>query len=288
MRRNLIALLIIVIFVGEGFAQERLRPAQRYDEGEIIFAPTFGMKSKVPTGWVGVLPRDTEVFLMMPKVGEGEIYVTADSINTEILKERWLRGLDLGNGNTLKSDGEIFMRGDVIASKVILSSKTTDNKAYIEAKCSEYDRCVGGLLVAAPQNYEELKKGLEEFLDNMTFEAPSTANIYASFEWKKYLSNKRLMNFTFAQGGKAVNEIRICENGTFNMKLKRTGQLKKNAADYKGKSKGTWETSSVGPYGKLVLHFAKLPDLEIDLLIEDDQVFINEKRYFLMYGATCK
>lgn len=288
MRTYPIALIALFIFIGETFAQERLRPAQRYDEGELIFAPTFGMKSKVPKGWVGVLPRDTEVFLMMPKAGDGEIYVTADSINAEILKERWLQGLDLGNGNTLMSDGNIFMRGDVIASKVVLRSKTTDKKAYIEAKCSEYDRCVGGLLVASPQNYDELKKGLEEFLDNMTFEAPSTASIYASFDWKKYLSNKRMMNYTFAQGGKAVNEIWICENGTFNMKLKRTGMLKHNAKDYKGKSKGTWETSSVGPTGKLILHFAKLPDLEIDLLIENDQVFINEQRYFLMYGATCK
>ena len=66
------------------------------------------------------------------------------------------------------------------------------------------------------------------------------------------------------------------------MKLKRIGQLKHYAEEYKGKSKGTWETAAVGPNGKLTLHFDKLPDLELDLRIEDDQVFINSKRYFLM------
>ena len=288
MKATITSLFIFLITLTSAMAQERLRPAQRYDEGEVIFAPTFGMKSKVPKGWVGVLPRDTEVFLMMPKAGDGEIYVTADSINVDILKQRWLDGLDLGNGNTLMSDGNITMRGDAITSVAILKSKTNDNKAYIEAKCSEYDRCVGGLLIAAPQNYEELKKGLQEFVDNMTFEAPSQVSIYASFDWHKYLSNKRLQNYTPAQKGKAENTIWLCENGAFNMALKRTGSLKHDAQEYKGKSKGTWESTSVGPSGKLLLHFAKLPDLEIDLLIENDQVFINDKRYFLMYGATCK
>jgi hypothetical protein len=281
-------MLLIFVVAGISRGQERLRPAHRYDEGDEIFAPAYGMKSRIPKGWMGVLPRDTEVFLLMPKAGDGEIYVMGDSVDYDIMKQRWLQGLDLGNGNTLLSDGRVFERGDGIASKVILKNRTTDYKAYIEAKCSDYDRCVGGLLVAAPQNYEKLKKGLIEFMDNMTFAAPSKESIYAFFNWQEYLSNKYLMNYTPAREGKSENEIRLCENGTFLMKLKRTGQLKNDAEAYKGKTTGTWETFSSGPTGKLLLHFEQLPDLELSLLIENDQVFINSKRYFLMYGATCR
>lgn len=172
-------LLLLFTFISiQSFGQERLRPALCYDEGEVIFAPLFGMKSKVPKGWTGVLPRDTEVFLLMPNSGDGEIYVMGDSVNYEIMKQRWIEGLDLGNGNTLLSDGNIYKRGDGIASVAILKNKTTGSKAFIEARCSKYDRCVGGLLVISPQHYEEQKKSLEEFMNNIMFEEPSTVSIY--------------------------------------------------------------------------------------------------------------
>lgn len=288
MKYSAIILIACIFLTLKTYGQERLRPAQRYEAGDEVFAPILGMKTIIPEGWVGVLPRDTEVFLLMPLSGNGEIYVTGDSITADIMQKRWKQGMDLGNGNTLKSDGQIDSRGDIYTSDVILSKKTTSDKAYIEGKCSEFDRCIGGLLVSGSQDYERLKAGLQSFMDNVTFEAPSKKGLYDDFDWQGYLADKRLLHHTSRQGAKAENEIRLCDDGTFFMHLKRSGALKEDAKAYKGKNNGTWATQSIGPNGKLILSFEKLDDLQVDLRIDNDQVFLNNKRYFLMYGSTCR
>lgn len=284
--------LIIVFLVFSSFsllAQDRLEPAKRYNEGDVIFSPVFGIKSVVPKGWYGVLPRDTEIFLLMPLNGAGEIYVSADSINEDQLKDRWLIGLELGNGNQLLSDGNIIERNGALSSNVVMKQKTFNEKAYVEGKCSAYNRCIGAMLVAPVAEFETKKKALQEFIDNIVFEAPSSTGLYDTFNWTENLANKRLLHHSSYQGGKAENEIRLCADGTFYMNLKRTRALKADASQYRGKNNGTWKTSSVGPTGKLTLVFDKgLPDLTVDLKIDSDQIFFNNQRYFMMYGQTCR
>ena len=54
----------------------RIKPAEMYHAGDTIRSPRLGVQSKIPDGWAGVLPRDTEVFLLMPQDNTiGEVYV---------------------------------------------------------------------------------------------------------------------------------------------------------------------------------------------------------------------
>lgn len=282
--------LIVILFIPWSLhAQDRLKSGKMYEPGEDIYAPTYGIKTKVPDGWTGMVPMDTEIFLLMPMSNvDGEMYVFADTANYDIIKTRWLEGLELGNGNVLKSDGNIFQRGDAIASNVILEQKTTDHKGYIEAKCGEYGRCIGIFLISAPQFFEDLKKDLMAFTDDIHFVEPSDKGFYDDFNWKEFLSGRYLASYEYAPGAKSENEIWLCPDGSFRTKLKRSGDLKAQASQFQGKKKGTWETSSIGETGILVLNFKKEGKVEIPLQIDDDRIFLNGRRHFVMFTDECK
>jgi hypothetical protein len=224
----------------------------------------------------------------MKENSEGEIYVTTDSTNLEKIKSGWLQGLDLDNGNTLKSDGKIFKRGDAIASNVILEKNTFTFKGYIEAKCGEFGNCISFLLLSSPQNFEKLKSGLIEMSDNTIFVEPSLKSIYDNFNWKEFLSGKYLANFDFVPGSKSENEIWLCPDGTFRSKIVKKGLLKDEAKEFQGKKKGTWDTSSMGPKGILTLNVDKIGEVSLELGIDNDRIFLNDKRYFVMYTDECK
>ena len=288
--KHSLAALFIVIVSSPILAQSKLVPSKHYSSGEILYGAKAGVKSVVPQGWSGMLPRDSEIFLLLPEDGSnGEIYITADAgIGEDQRKANWLAGLELGNGNILKSDGKIFNRGSSLASEIILTEKTGNGKGYIESQCGPYGTCVSATLLGAPQDFEKMKKALYAFMDGISWVEPNLEADYADFNWQEYLSGKHLLNYDYVPQAKAENDIWLCPDGTFTTKLKRGGLLKDQAQSYKGTKKGTWETSSMGQTGVLKLSYQKLPALDVTLKIDDDRIFLNDKRHFVMKATVCK
>lgn len=270
-------------------AQSNLRPSKQYSSGEKLYGAKSGAKSIVPNGWSGMLPRDSEIFLLLPDDGSNaEIYITTSEwVSKEQRKADWIAGLELGNGKVLKSDGNVFDRGKSLASNIILEQATSNTKGYIEMQCGPFALCISATVFSSPQDFDKVKKSLIEFMDALTWVEPNLEADYAEFNWHEFLSGKHLLNYDYVPNAKAENDIWLCPDGSFTTKLKRSGLLKKQVAEYKGTKKGSWKTSSVGQTGKLILTYDKLPVLEVDLKMEDDRVFLNGKRHFAMKATVC-
>jgi len=288
--KYLVSVVFIVFTSIQLFAQAKLVPSKHYSSGDVLYGAKSGVKSVVPQGWSGMLPRDSEIFLLLPEDGSnGEIYITADAgIDEEQRKSNWQAGLELGNGNVLKSDGKIFNRGNSLASEIILAQKTIDGKGYIETQCGPYGTCVSATLLGAPQDFDRMQKALYEFMDNITWVEPNLLADYGDFTWSEYLSGKHLLNYDYVPKAKSENDLWLCPDGTFTTKLKRGGLLKDQAQKYKGTKKGSWSTSSAGQMGVLILNYEKLPPLEVTLKIDDDRIYLNDKRHFVMKATVCK
>lgn len=288
--KYLLSVCFIVVASNQLIAQAKLKPSKHYSSGDVLYGAKAGVKSVVPQGWSGMLPRDSEIFLLLPDDGSnGEIYITADAgIDEEQRKSNWLLGLELGNGNVLKSDGKIFKRGKSLASEIILAQKTTNTRGYIETQCGSYGNCITATLLGAPQDFARMQKALYEFMDKITWVEPNLMADYGDFNWPEYLSGKHLLNYDYVPNAKSENDLWLCTDGTFTTKLKRGGLLKDQVQNYKGTKKGTWETSSVGQKGVLKLNYEKLPPLEVSLKIDDDRIYLNDKRHFVMKATICK
>ncbi len=272
------------------FGQKTITPGEVYNPGEEIYTPTLGFKAKVPQGWMGTLPQGSTLFLLSSLKGlDASIYLLGDTTNFEQIKAGWITGLELKEGRVLKSDGNFVLKGDLLTSGVILTG--TDQhvtKGFIAARCGEFGRCVSALLIGKEKHVSEMEKSVHEFLESVVFVDPVITKPYEGFYWKQFLTNKKLMHHGNKLGTKSENEVFLCQDGTFMSKLKRTGVVKGDIGKYKGKHKGTWSTSSFGATGVLTLNFNKLPAVEVDLLIKDEQIYLNNKRHVVLAAVMCK
>src|SRR4051812_40045939 len=97
---NFTALLLIILFTTNSFAQskkQRLQPGKRYDAGQKIYAPKFGFESTIPTGWEGTLPRESEIFSLMPITPIGGQVFAFSSMGSDLksMRETWMKGVNL-------------------------------------------------------------------------------------------------------------------------------------------------------------------------------------------------
>ncbi|HZB13739.1 MAG TPA: hypothetical protein VE467_11945 [Chryseolinea sp.] len=272
----------------------RIKPAEMYHAGDTIRSPRLGVQSKIPDGWAGVLPRDTEVFLLMPEDNTiGEVYVMVnEKLNLQAQMTRWQTGVELSDGLILKPEGEITKRGsDVIAAVGTVAGAGANNsqlKVYAEAKCSPYGFCISFLSTSDALNFEKVKKTVQTIVDNTVFSAPSNESPYKNFDWKKFLSGKIILAMGYDEGSKKIDEVDLCTDGTFHSKITRTGIFKGQAKDYTGKKQGTWDVKSNGEKATISLTFKKLPPVDVELVAKDEEIYINGTRHFAGESQLCQ
>lgn len=289
----MIRLLILLNLVSVlSFAQKskRIQPGKIYEAGEGLYAPRLGFRATVPVGWSGVLPRESEVFLLTTN-SPAEIFILGrESATLEALKQIWQEGIEMDNQIKLKASGAQISNGVLSAEVVAVGNFINKSmRAYAAAKCSDSGPCVTCLAVMPSAQFSEVKKIVDGFMTTATFEAPSLASPYADFNWKEFLTGKMVTTYAFLENGSKETTVHLCSDGTFSAKATKKGVLKNQNPVYKGKLSGTWTVEGVGERGKLTLTFDKgLPLLEVDLLIKDEQILGGQERYFVANSDQCK
>ncbi len=270
------------------YSQERLKPGELYPEGSALWGPKIGVKGTVPENWNGLLPRDEEIFLLSSTNSFAEVFVFANPDDSfEALTTRWKKGTTFGTNILVKTVGEPYLRTDgILAADLEVDNNSTGIKAYIEAKCGPYAICLVSFLTSDPQNFEKNKKGVQQFMDGITFEKPSNENPYINFDWDAFLQNKQLITFSYANGGSKETTVTLCGDGTFKGDFKKSGSFKEQGL--KGKKSGTWAVNGTGSTTKLVLTINKMGPIETILEIRDEKVFANGERYFVSTATSCK
>lgn len=297
MKKLILLLLVLaapVALPAQG-KKTRLQPGKFYEAGESIYAPRFGFNAKIPDGWQGSLPRESELFLLQTVTTDvfGEIYVFGHAQgDLETLKQNWLKGADLSESIRIKAKDPV-RKGDMLTSEVIGVGESINkgNRGYIAARCNPDGPCVIAMSIMPKQFYEPVKNTLEQFLQNATFEPPNTASPYANLNWNEFLAGKSLVTYAFVEGGSKDTEIHLCGDGTFTGNIKKTGFMKNMNPQYRGKLQGTWVTKGIGETTNITFTFSsrsKLPPVEIALTLKDEQVFANGERYFVGQSTKCK
>lgn len=276
-----------------GFAQsgKRIQPGKIYDAGEGLYAPRLGFRATVPAGWSGVLPRESEVFLLSSYTSPAEIFVLGrESGTVEALKKIWVEGIEMNSEIRLKASGA-SISGGVLSAEVVAVGNFINKsmRAYAVARCSDSGPCVTALAVIPSAQFAEVKKVVDAFMAATSFESPSLASPYADFNWKEFLSGKMVTTYAFLEGGSKESTIHLCADGEFTAKVTKKGILKNQNPDYKGKMSGTWTVEGIGEHGKLRLVFDKgLPGLDAELTIKDEQIYAGQERYFVGNSDQCK
>jgi hypothetical protein len=280
-------------FQGVAQKKNRIQPGKMYDAGETLYAPRFGFTAKVPPGWEGQLPRDSEVFLLTTTTSTyGEIYVFGrEQGDLNAMQEAWKKGFDLSENIKLVAANPTLENG-------VLSSEVTGAGEYINkgvrgfaiSRCNPSGPCITTLIIAPLQFYDSVRNTAIRFMKSSSFDTPSTASPYADFDWTEFLSNKVLATYAAVQGGSKESMIHLCADGTFTASIKKGGIMKDQNPKYKGRQAGKWKITKTGEATTIQFYFdkEKLPMFEAPLLIKDEKVFSNEERYFVGESDKCK
>lgn len=295
--KNLCLLFLIasVIQISYGQSKKRLQPGKIYEPGEKIYAPKYGFNSVVPEGWDGTLPREMEIFLLVPRPGMGGEVFTFASVGTDLesIRQNWIKGVNLSESILIKSKGEITTNGDMISAEVTPDGENINrgNRGFVAAKCSPFGPCITSLAIGPSQFYEQMKSAVENFMTKATFTEPSDVSIYADFDWKEFLSGKMLIDFAIvesgSQSGSKESTVHLCSDGTLMADIRKKGLFKDANPEYKGRLSGTWTAEGIGEQGVLKLTFKKAPAAQIQLTIKDEKITANGSRYFAAESDWC-
>lgn len=294
MKRIIIILFVIACFQSiHAQKKNRIQPGKMYTAGETLFAPRFGFTAKVPEGWQGMLPRENEVFLLTSTTETyGEIYIFGrEEGDLSVMAETWTKGFDLSETIRLKA-AKPEIKDGTLSSEVIGQGQYINKgmKAFAISRCNPSGPCVTMLVVAPAQFYEAVKNTAVQVMSGSTFEAPSTANPYADFDWTEFLSGKLVATYSAVTGGTKESMIHTCSDGTFQADVKKSGVLKNQNPKYKGKLSGKWVVEGKGEEALLRLTFNKegLEPIEALLKLKDEKIYSNGERYFVGQSDKCK
>jgi hypothetical protein len=196
----------------------RIQPGRIYKPGESLYAPRYGFTAKVPEGWEGMLPRESEVFLLTTTTTTyGEIFVFGrDRGELNAMRDSWLKGFDLSETIRLKAINPTLTDG-VLSAEVVAEGQYINKgtKGFAVARCNPNGPCITTLMVAPVQFYESVKNTVTEFMAAGSFAPPSNASPYADFDWKEFLSNNMLVTYAAVQDGSKETKIHLCADGNF-------------------------------------------------------------------------
>ena len=288
-----VLLCIGITFQSVGQKKGRLQPGRMYQPGETLYAPKFGFTAVVPTGWEGILPRDTEVFLLSTTTSTyGEIYVFGrEHGDLASIKSEWTKGVELSQGIRMKAINPTI-QGDLLTSEITAEGDYVNkgNKGFAATKCGPAGTCITTLMIAPIQFYESVKTTVTDFMKTSTLGAPSTASPYEDFDWQDFLSNKLVVTFASAEGGSKESMIHLCKDGSFTASIKKKGFFKQQNPAYKGTMSGQWTAKGDGEKATIQFIFTNksLQPIEVTLTIQDEKIISNGERYFVGKSDKCK
>lgn len=283
-------LVLFLFFSQTILAQGKLRPGVLYEPGESFLAPRAGVSATIPDGWTGISPRDTELFLLQAQdKSNGRIYASAAEDTEASIIKRWEEPWVLAPGIQIEKTGQGMRRNGNPASYLTVKGSTQNMQGYAEAICGPHGICVVLVLLTPEKYLEEQRQTLIQLADDLSFSQPKIVDLYDDFNWASYLPGKYFVQYENRPGSKAVNELWLCPDGSFKMKLKRKGLVKDEVGDYKGRTKGRWRIDEdMGQHTTLYLVFDRKPLVAIDARIEDDKIYFNDLRHYAMMYNKCR
>lgn len=271
--------------------KNRIQPGMMYSAGDSIYAPRYGFSAQIPEGWVGVLPRETEVFLLNSISGTfGEIFVFGrEKVDLSQLAETWKSGINVSETVSLKAI-DPKMEGDLLYAHAEATGNYLPPKnyrAFAATRCG--NACITVLAISLEENAEMTSQSALQFLKTAILSSPREVDPYEGFDWKEFLSGKLLISYEGLSGGKKETKVNLCEDGSFRANISKKGMMRDTNPEYRGTMKGKWSIVSENSEAVLTFIFEKkdLAPFVANLKFEDEELYINGERHYASQSESC-
>ena len=265
-------------------AQDRVDPSKMYKAGEAINAGLLGVSTMVPEGWVGYLPRETEIFVLNKENNEGsEIYVFGRANDYDQIEENWSKGLALSPSINIIVEEEIQRKGNLRYADVKYTGTSGgQRRGSVAASCGEFGVCTTWLLLSANKSFDENNAMLLALVDAVKYSQPkSLAELAPALDWNSELESKYVYSKKAQGGQKTVFQLWTNSDHTFSTKAVPLAWCQGNKK-YASKKKGAWSVTKRNGQNLLVLNYDKLEPVIITLTKEEENVIFNDEVMFVI------
>jgi hypothetical protein len=291
---TLVFLLGMLLFSQDMLAQNlknRIQPGKLYNAGDSISTPRYGFSGVIPQGWVGVLPRETEVFLLNSTSGTfGEIFVFGrEKVDLNQLAESWKAGINVSETVSLRAT-DPKIEGDLLFAHAEATGNylpPKDYRAFAATRCGE--ACITVLVISLEQNAEMANQSALNLLKSASLSHPRDVDPYEDFDWNSFLSGKLLISYEGFVGAKQETKVNLCADGSFRASISKKGIMKDSNPDYKGTMKGRWSVERINSEAILTFTFDKatLAPFVANLKFVNEELFINGEKHFASLSEKC-
>ncbi|WP_111670552.1 hypothetical protein [Algoriphagus litoralis] len=289
------AFFLGMLFLPQGLTAQnlknRIQPGKIYNSGDSIYTPRYGFSGVIPEGWVGVLPRETEVFLLNSTSGTfGEIFIFGrEKVDLNQLAESWKSGVNVSETVTLRAT-DPKIEGDLLYAHAEATGNylpPKDYRAFAATRCG--DACITVLVISLEQNAEMANQSALDLLKSASLSHPREVDPYEDFDWNEFLSGKLLISYEGFVGAKQETKVNLCGNGTFRAAISKKGMMKDSNPEYKGSMKGKWSVEGRNAEAILTLTFDKkgLAPFVANLKFINEELFVNGEKHFASQSGKC-
>ncbi len=265
-------------------APKMLSPGVTYDAPAQLKVPSAGVTFQVPTGFRGMLPEGTSVFVLAPHTGSGRILMTADQMTLADAKREMATTLDLGGGLQLVPLFPPSVEGQRVHGGYSVAGATNGLLADVDTVVGQNGVGVAIIAIAPPGERGTLRSAAQHLQRSLTFASPSSPpsapESSPSASAMPPLSAVRLVRYHTVSGYSEQTILHLCGDGTFRRSF--------NASSVSGLGSGAVTNGSSGRYstqeGQLLLHYHDGTQAIHALSVRDNKVFLDGKRWFRQTG----
>lgn len=259
----------------DGASATVLSPEQRYTGPQHLTEPSLGIGFTIPEAWFGVLPRDSEFFVMAPADEAGYIFAGADEMTPAEARSTMSQDLPLGNGITLHPTDKLSEDGRRLSAGYTVSGAQQPLAAQATTAIGERGLGIFFIAVYPAHRAAEFARALDSLVDSIRWSAPVSppaAPAGSQFE----LAGKKLTRFYTGSGYSETQYLYLCHSGQFYHDFNGGGYGWNASGAFQSNSRGRWQVSG----NRLVLDYADSSSAAYNLSVDDREFMMDGKRWF--------
>ncbi|WP_440903891.1 hypothetical protein ACMZOO_13730 [Catenovulum sp. SX2] len=274
-------LLTIICLIFGSLSAQTLQVGKLYNGPIKLSVADINATFSVPEQWQGILPQNSEVFVMQSTVSASQnVLLIAQQTDLNNLKQQMSESIDFGDGFVLVPKGQVTVIDNTQIKASYSVAQSDDKFALVISVVGEAGWAISAVGIATNQDKSALEQTTRQIASSIVFESVQAAPLQHN-AWYPHLSNRKLTYFYTSSGYTEEQYIWLCGNNTFYKSFNSGGFGGGASGALASKDGGQWRTSGNLNSGTLELYFNDGRISQYTLTHEGDtKLFLDGKRWF--------
>lgn len=264
---------------------DELAPGVLYEGPVELTAPAYGAVFFLPEQWKGILPPESQFFMMERAGLAATVFAGIEEMTLEEAHGLMSQAIDLDVGIRLVPVAEVSTKGQLLVADYKIEGAADPLLGRVVTLVGEHGLGITLLAAATEEAMPTIQKDLHTMIDGVELSKPDVPKQPkpGSGNWMSELNGCKLSRFYTTSGYTEEEYIWLCPDG-FYRSFNSGGFGGGASGAFQSKNGGTWTVSGPGTQGSLVLSYNDGSTATYGVALEGTKLFLDGKRWFREFG----